>query len=221
MLFILLVVLLFSFDLSFSLRQIRGDHQSDTQVSKIMRTMDVIPDVIEIGPQEFLNVTYHGNVIAHSGKPLEPMEVRDEPALKWPSEPENYYTLLMVDPDVPNVVTPTHREFLHWMVLNIPGNHLPLGDVRVGYMGAAPLAGTGTHRFIFLLYRQRDYTKFSFPKLPKHSVRGRNGFTVKDFAKKYRLGYPVAGNFFTASWNTDVPALTKIVSPGSHKAYYY
>ncbi|XP_017130855.1 protein D3 [Drosophila elegans] len=219
MLTILWIVLFWRFGSSLSLRVIRGnDHQSDTEVSKIMRTLDVIPDLIEIGPQEFLNVTYHGHVAAHGGKLLEPMQVRDEPSLKWPTAPENYYALLMVDPDAPNVITPTHREFLHWMVLNIPGNRLALGDVRVGYMGATPLAGSGTHRFVFLLYRQRDYTKFNFPKLPKHTIKGRSGFNTKDFARKYKLGYPVAGNFFTASWSVNVPALIKSISNGARQA---
>uniref|UniRef100_A0A6P4E4Z4 Protein D3 n=1 Tax=Drosophila rhopaloa TaxID=1041015 RepID=A0A6P4E4Z4_DRORH len=216
---IIWIALFSRFGMSLSLRFTRAnDHQSDTEVSKIMRTLDVIPDLIEIGPQEFLNVTYHGHVSAHGGKTLEPMQVRDEPSLRWPTAPENYYTLLMVDPDVPNVITPTHREFLHWMVLNIPGNRLALGDVRAGYMGATPLVGTGTHRFVFLLYKQRDYTKFNFPKLPKHSVKGRSGFNTKDFARKYKLGYPVAGNFFTASWSADVPALIKVISHGARLA---
>lgn len=144
------------------------------------------------------------------------MEVRDEPALRWPAAIDNYYTLLMVDPDAPNVVTPTHREFLHWMVLNIPGDHVGMGDVRVGYMGPTPLKGTGSHRFIFLLYKQEDYTKFDFPKVPKHTVEGRRGFKVKTFAKKYKFGCPVAGNFFTSTWSADVPALIKAISHGKN-----
>ncbi|EDV48020.1 putative odorant-binding protein A5 [Drosophila erecta] len=206
---------------SLGLKSNRGVHQSDTEVSKIMRSLDVIPDVIHIGPQEFLNVTYHGHVAAHCGKLLEPMQVRDEPYVKWPSAPENYYALLMVDPDVPNVITPTHREFLHWMVLNIPGNLLALGDVRVGYMGATPLKGTGTHRLVFLLYKQRDYTKFDFPKLPKHSVKGRSGFESKRFAKKYKFGHPVAGNFFTSQWSHDVPSLIKVISHNARQAAHF
>jgi len=53
----LLILLFLRFGPSLSLRHIRGDHQSDTEVSKFMRTLDVIPDVIQIGPQEFLNVS--------------------------------------------------------------------------------------------------------------------------------------------------------------------
>ncbi|KAH8347109.1 protein D2 [Drosophila kikkawai] len=209
------ILIVFRLSLSMSLRWPRDDRLSDTEVSKFMRSMDVIPDVIEIGPQEFLNVTYHGYINVDSGKLLQPMDVRDEPTVQWPAAIEHYYTLLMVNPDAPSVVTPTNREFLHWMVLNIPGNHLGMGDVRVGYMGATPMPGSGTHRFVFLLYKQKDYTKFDFPKLPKHSTNGRSGFKVQGFVKKYKLGCPVAGNFFTSTWNEDVPALIKAISHGS------
>ncbi|KAH8288303.1 hypothetical protein KR054_000669 [Drosophila jambulina] len=207
--------MVFRFSLSMSLRWARHNHLSDTEVGKLMRTMDVIPDVIDVGPQEFLNVTYHDYINVDGGKQLQPMEVRDEPRVRWPATIEHYYTLLMVNPDAPSVMTAKHLEFLHWMVLNIPGNNLSMGDVRVGYMGAAPPPSTGTHRFIFLLYKQKDYTKFDFPKVPKHSAKGRTGFKVKHFVKKYKLGCPVAGNFFTSTWSEDVPALIKAISHGS------
>ncbi|KAH8243557.1 hypothetical protein KR032_008590 [Drosophila birchii] len=202
--------------LAMSLRRPRHDLFSDTEVGKYMRTMDVIPDVIDIGPQEFLNVTYHGYIKVDGGKKLQPMEVRDEPEVKWPTDIDHYYTLLMVNPDAPSDRKPPHREFLHWMVLNIPGNHINIGDVRVGYMGAIPLPASGAQRYVFLLYKQKDYTKFDFPKVPKHSTQGRTGFKVQDFVGKYKLGFPVAGNFFTSVWSKDVSALIKAISDGSN-----
>jgi len=51
------ILLFMRFAPSLSLKSTRGVHQSDTEVSKIMRSLDVIPDVIHIGPQEFLNVS--------------------------------------------------------------------------------------------------------------------------------------------------------------------
>lgn len=56
MLIILWILLVLRFSFSMSLRLSRANHLSDTEVSKFMRTMDVIPDIIDIGPQEFLNV---------------------------------------------------------------------------------------------------------------------------------------------------------------------
>ncbi|KAH8294726.1 hypothetical protein KR018_002201, partial [Drosophila ironensis] len=184
----------------------------DTEITNFMKTMDVIPDILDEGPQDFLNITYHGNVQVDGGNELKPMQVRDEPAVTWPASADSYYTLLMVDPDMPNAIRPFQREFLHWMVLNIPSNLLSLGDVRVGYLGATPMNGSGSHRYVFLLYKQVEYTKFKFKKLAKHNIPGRLEFHTKQFAKKYNLRNPVAGNLFISSWSSDVPQLIKAIS---------
>ncbi|XP_002013313.2 uncharacterized protein LOC6587906 [Drosophila persimilis] len=192
-----------------------ADFYSETEVGKFLRHLEVIPDVIEAGPQEFLNVTYLGFIQADRGVELQPMQVRDEPYVAWNAPMTNYYTLLMIDPDAPSPQQPSAREKLHWMVLNIPGNQLIMGDVRAGYVGPTPASGSGLHRYVFLLYRQQDYTKFDFPRLPKHILTGRSKFRSMQFAKRYKLGYPVAGNVFTATWSTDVPALYNSISRGA------
>ncbi|BFF92992.1 protein D1 [Drosophila madeirensis] len=194
-----------------------ANFDSETEVGKFLRHLEVIPDIIETGPQEFLNVTYLGSIEADRAVELQPMQVRDEPYVAWSAPMTNYYTLLMIDPDAPSAQQPSAREFLHWMVLNIPGNQLIMGDVRVGYVGAIPASGSGMHRYVFLLYRQRDYCKFHFPKLPKHILTGRSNFKSMEFARRYKLGYPVAGNVFTAGWSTDVPALYDSISQGAHQ----
>jgi len=33
------------------------------------------------------------------------------------------------DPDAPSRANPIRREILHWLVINIPGNDLKLGEV--------------------------------------------------------------------------------------------
>ena len=38
-----------------------------------------------------------------------------------PSNSDEKYTLMMVDPDAPSPQRPTIRSFLHWLVTNIPG----------------------------------------------------------------------------------------------------
>ncbi|KAH7434103.1 hypothetical protein KP509_06G000200 [Ceratopteris richardii] len=73
------------------------------------------------------------------------------------SEKEQY-TLLMVDPDAPSPSKPTFRNFLHWLVVNVPGSTAPsqeiwkTGHEQVPYMGPAP--PEGHHRYVFLLFKQ-------------------------------------------------------------------
>ncbi|KAH8359195.1 hypothetical protein KR093_005122 [Drosophila rubida] len=190
------------------------DHPAESEVSRFLRHLDIIPDVIETGPQDFLNVTYIGNIPADRGVQLQPMQVRDMPDLKWIANKDNYYTLLMVDPDVPSRKVPKFKEYLHWLVVNIPGNQLNLGDVRAAYVGALPLKDTGLHRYVLLLYKQPDFTKFDVEKVPQQNDEGRIKFSTKQFAEKYKLGIPLAGNFFTSIWSTDVPALHKAMFRG-------
>ncbi|KAH8311064.1 hypothetical protein KR044_004055 [Drosophila immigrans] len=193
------------------------DGPSESDVSKFLRHLDIIPDVIETGPQEFLNVTYNGNIPADRGVELQPMQVRDVPSVKWIASQDSYYTLLMVDPDVPSRQVPKFKEYLHWLIVNIPGNQLQMGDVRAAYVGAMPLKDTGLHRYVLLLYKQPDFSKFDEAKLPQQNDEGRIMFSTKEFAAKYKLGIPLAGNFFTSMWSTDVTALQKTMFQGRVK----
>uniref|UniRef100_A0A1B6JCU3 Phosphatidylethanolamine-binding protein n=1 Tax=Homalodisca liturata TaxID=320908 RepID=A0A1B6JCU3_9HEMI len=67
------------------------------------------------------------------------------------------YTVVMVDPDAPN--HPEGKYYLHWIISNIPGDDLQDGNLKAGtvlsqYRGPTPPDGTGTHRYLLLLYRQ-------------------------------------------------------------------
>lgn len=158
-----------------------------------------------------LQVTYLGTINADRGIELQPMQVRDPPEVRWIAGKDTYYTLIMIDPDVPTKVYPTLRSQLHWLVVNIPGNNLSLADERASYVGAMPEEGSGLHRYILLLYKQSDFLKFDFPKVPKHRNEGRQRFNIRDFVDRYNLGFPLAGNFFSSMWSKDVPILEKAI----------
>ena len=88
------------------------------------------------------------------------------PPLEWSGEPEGTrsFALLCVDPH------PIARNWVHWMVINIPANvhHLEEGASRramppgakelknsfgfVGYGGPQPPPGTGDHPYVFTIY---------------------------------------------------------------------
>jgi Raf kinase inhibitor-like YbhB/YbcL family protein len=88
------------------------------------------------------------------------------PQLSWSGFPEGTrsFAVTMYDPDAP-----TASGFWHWAVANIPASvtslaegasgHLPAGALTLkndggfpGYMGAAPPAGHGPHRYMVVVH---------------------------------------------------------------------
>ena len=74
--------------------------------TKIGVRIDIFPDLkrVELG-----------NLLAPEAVQLQPQIAPLEFAV-----PEKLYTLVMTDPDVPNRALPTEREYLHWLVVNVP-----------------------------------------------------------------------------------------------------
>jgi len=101
-------------------------------------------------------------------------------------------------------------EFLeaqHYIVGNIPGNKTSEGNVLTEYIGAGPRKGTGLHRYVLLVYEQPKFLNFEEKILKKNLNLKRVGFSSRNFARKYELGEPIAGNFFQAEWDSYVPNL--------------
>uniref|UniRef100_A0ACD5ZVW8 Uncharacterized protein n=1 Tax=Avena sativa TaxID=4498 RepID=A0ACD5ZVW8_AVESA len=106
------------------------------------------------------------------------------------------FTLVMTDPDAPSPSEPTMKEWLHWLVVNIPGGADPSqGQEVVPYM--APCPPLGIHRYVLVLYQQK--ARVAAPAAPgadAASVRAR--FSTRAFADRHDLGLPVAAVFFNA-----------------------
>lgn len=146
------------------------------------------------------------------GLELTPTQVKGQPQVSWEAEEGAFYTLIMTDPDAPSRKQPTNREYLHWLVVNIPGAAVDKGDVLTAYVGSGPPQGTGLHRYVFLLYKQSGKKKFDEPHVSKNSGANRPRFSASKFAKKYHLNELLAGNFFQAQWDDYVPTVHKQLS---------
>jgi len=70
-------------------------------------------------------------------------------------------------------------------------------------------SATGIHRYVWLVYKQPAELKCDEPRLSSRSAEGRPMFSTRNFAAKYRLGQPVAANFYLAQWDDYVPELHK------------
>lgn len=103
--------------------------------------------MVPTAPPEELHVRYpKAEREVDLGNELTPTQVRDQPIVHFDAEPDNYYTLIMTDPDAPSRKNPVRREWNHWLVVNIPGNNIAKGEVITEYVGSAPPKDTGLHR---------------------------------------------------------------------------
>lgn len=91
---------------------------------------------------------------------------------------------MMLDIDVPSRARPVHSQKLHWLVVNIPGSNVKEGDHKVEYVGSAPGEGTGSHRFVFLVFEQKYKQNFDHLKfIDKFNVKGRLNFDARYLIK--------------------------------------
>ena len=141
---------------------------------------------------------------------MDAYHVDANPALTFrlPTDFENErYTLIMTDPDAPSRNNPIYREFIHWVIVNIPGNEVKLGEEIAQYIGPAPPYNSGAHRYYFLLYKQSKLFNHMQIENFKGEFTARCPFTSSKWAKSNGLGSPVGFHMFTCEWSESVDAM--------------
>ncbi|XP_015368042.1 PREDICTED: protein D3-like [Diuraphis noxia] len=172
-------------------------------VKQAMENKLIVPDIIPIAPKEMLLVYYPSSMKAELGNELTPTQVKDEPSVRWNAESNSFYTLCLTDPDA----GPKLKEFHHWLVGNIPGSDVSMGETLTAYVGSATPPKTGLHRYVFLVYKQPSKLVFNEQHISNRTAENRFKFSIHTFSKKYKLGTPVAGNFYLAQYDDYVPIL--------------
>ncbi|XP_065089565.1 protein D3-like [Ochlerotatus camptorhynchus] len=166
---------------------------------------EIVPDVVPVAPPALVKVSYPSSGKQVSlGNELTPTQVKDQPTVSWDAEPGAMYTLIMTDPDAPSRANPKMREWKHWVVINVPGSDVASGETVAEYVSSAPPQKSGLHRYIFLVYKQSGKVQFDEPKLSNRNPN-RGKFRAAEFAEKYQLGSPIAGNFYQAQYDDYVP----------------
>ncbi|XP_022831367.1 phosphatidylethanolamine-binding protein homolog F40A3.3-like isoform X3 [Spodoptera litura] len=176
-------------------------------IAKSFESHMVVPDVVSKAPEAIVSVKYPSGVEVNEGNVLTPTLVKDIPTVSWEASSDQFYTLAMTDPDAPSRQDPKFREWHHWLVGNVPGNNVAAGETLSQYVGSGPPKGTGLHRYVFLVYKQPGKLEFDEPRLTNKSGDNRGKFSIANFAKKYNLGDPIAGNLYQAEYDDYVPIL--------------
>ncbi|KAI6128699.1 phosphatidylethanolamine-binding protein [Pisolithus croceorrhizus] len=199
--------------------------------------MFVVPDVIPyLRPSLDLRVTYPQarrtsqqqpgktqHMLVEPGTFLLPEQTTKPPKLHTSvfHTDTRLYTLLMVDPDVPDEANGTFQIYLHWLQPNVPlsaTSSSPIADLNghTEYIPPHPQKGTPYHRYTVLLLPQK--APISVPVLEKDQ---RCGFSVRDFIEKYELDLSAGGGAFMwrEVWSDTVPTIFREIL-GSEEPKY-
>jgi len=174
----------------------------------------VVPDVIPTWPPNVCKVEYSPSHYVNLGNVLSVKDSQSQPKLMFATAPHAHYTVMMVDPDALSRQTHEFRNFCHWVMVNVPHSSTEHVDVHKGfcvvpYMGPAPPPKTGLHRYVFLVYKQREQLATHNMKqfgTGKEAANERKSFQPDEWLRQHFAGQVpelYAGNFFQAG---EVPA---------------
>jgi len=73
------------------------------------------------------------------GQVITPTQAQVAPVVGWEAEKGAYYTLVLTDPDAPSRASPSLREWVHWVRVNIPVDNLPC-TARMAVLISRPMS---------------------------------------------------------------------------------
>ncbi|KAI8422246.1 hypothetical protein MSG28_006135 [Choristoneura fumiferana] len=98
----------------------------------------------------------------YCGNVIKPSEALNSPTVSYESDGNTMWTLVLSSLD--GHLNENDKEYVHWFIANIPGNHIEKGDRLVEYLQPFPLKGTGYHRYVFVLYKQNERMIYDLPQ---------------------------------------------------------
>jgi len=177
------------------------------KVEKITEPQKVVVEEIENKVGD-ISVVYDKKY--NTGEKLDYKIAKEQPIVKYSgANISKFYTIMMVDPDVPSYKNPIEKEWRHWVVGNVVGKILLEGlkpnnsddtntnvTILTTYNGPMPGVATSWHRYYFKIYEQ--------PKqLPWYPIGGsRNKWKSAEFAAAHNLK-KVAQTYFICKRDFD------------------
>merc|ERR1712226_734803 len=171
-----------------------------------------VGEVVGQAPSQRLMIDWPNNVqIVEPNATTSVGLMTTRPRLTWPAEPGALYTVMVIDAGIQRVLP---KVYLHWMVTNIPGNSVDLGNEVMEYVTPFslevhedPLDGfikdryTSAHPMIFLVFKQpgRIQVEETQRGCSPDIVSGRI-HNYEELSSKYGLQLE-AGNYLQCPWS--------------------
>ncbi|KAJ0175522.1 hypothetical protein K1T71_008681 [Dendrolimus kikuchii] len=151
----------------------------------------------------FYEITNDSYLPVCTGNVIKPNEALRPPIVNFESDAESLWTLALTSLD--GHLTENEKEYVHWLVANIPGNYVEKGDVIAEYLQPFPLKGTGYHRYVFVLYKQDGSVNYDVPKVTSSSPLQNRTFVTREWYKKYQDNItPIGLAFYQSDWDVSV-----------------
>ncbi|CAO3664799.1 unnamed protein product [Umbelopsis vinacea] len=169
--------------------------------------MRVCPDLLEqFDPAAQVIVQYGDNSVQEAGIFLQPGETIQPPTVSFVNfhEETKLYTVMMVDPDVPDQERQCYQQQCLWLTTNVPLSATQSivngGDSILAYVPPHPQKGTKYHRYTIVLLEQPN-GKIEVPS----SIESKR-FDTRQFVQQHQL-LPRGISFFREVWNEDVSGI--------------
>lgn len=166
--------------------------------SEFLSIYRVVPQLMDMIPPLQLFAYYSGGIQVYQGNQLSDCQVQYPPIELFVNgvNQSALYCIMLSDIDAPASDDPTDREYLQWLLCNVPGTNLysgniTQGDTFVSYQ--APNPQKGVHRIVFTILEQ------FYGPIAYTPITNRANFALRTFTAQNMLGEPIAANFFTMS----------------------
>lgn len=108
-----------------------------------------------------------------NGEYLSLNEAQINPKITFHRFPNDYYTIIMVDPDAPSRSNPIYKYWLHLLIINND-------QIIIPYHPPSPPKKSGKHRYIFYLVKQTHQINMKNLNLLNDNSH-RSNFNLADF----------------------------------------
>nr|ACO12297.1 OV-16 antigen precursor [Lepeophtheirus salmonis] len=185
-----------------------SDEEWESELLQSFHESGIVPNVLQSAPKFLINVNFGNYECVHMGTELRAEDSAYPPtSLTFPvsskhNNNQTLHTLVMLDLD--------NHNWLHWMLVNIPGTNYKKGTDITDYIGPTP-TDSFSHRYILLIMKQNGPLHTGY--LRREQGGGicdnfnRGSFDLYKFRSTYGLSEPIAANYFRVRYNQFIDSI--------------